>query len=149
MKSIMGNSQNKKFVGSDQRRPQQRFSSHALSLLARKFYPMHKAVKNIPRDVNVRVHLTMLQWFLHQELPQKFPQIFSPTLVLEPLPHQGWSYSLVIHWCRPAFLRLRGTISRGLSMYSSLCANVECLEVRRCMICAFALSGAYRSQRAP
>ncbi len=87
----MDNSQNKKIVGSDQRRPQQRFSSHALSLLARKFYPRHKAAKNIPRDVNLRVHLTMLQWFLHQELPQKFPQIFSPTLVLEPLPHQGWS----------------------------------------------------------
>jgi aminoglycoside phosphotransferase (APT) family kinase protein len=87
----MDNSQPKKLEIPLLRRPRPRFSRHALSSLARSIYPKRVPARNIPRDVNLRVHLTMLQWFLHQELPKKFPQIFSPALILEPLPNQGWS----------------------------------------------------------
>ena len=88
---IMDKTEAKKVETSAARGLGQRISRHALSSLARKMYPKRVSARNIPRDVNLRVHLTMLQWFLHQELPQKFAQVFSPALVLEPLPNQGWS----------------------------------------------------------
>ena len=44
-----------------------------------------------PRDLRLRVHLTMLGWFLRDELPKKHPQLFSPVIHVQALDEQGWS----------------------------------------------------------
>jgi aminoglycoside phosphotransferase (APT) family kinase protein len=70
-----------------------RFVRTRLNSTVRSILPKRLTDSNqtFPRDLTLRVHLTMLSWFLKQELPQRFSDLFDSSVEIEPLTTQGWS----------------------------------------------------------
>lgn len=46
---------------------------------------------SLPRSSSLRIHLSLLGWFLREELPKKHPEIFPASLTITPCGEQGWS----------------------------------------------------------
>lgn len=56
-----------------------------------------RAASFIPRDVDLRVTLKLLGWYLRSELPKRIPELFDGTLEVTPHAAQGWSnYTFVV-----------------------------------------------------
>jgi aminoglycoside phosphotransferase (APT) family kinase protein len=69
-----------------------------------------RTARALPRDVSLRVHLTMLNWFLTRELPKKFPERFTEQTLIESVKDQGWSNFAFIARCNSQayLIRMRG-----------------------------------------